>query len=79
MTGEGRTKVCTKCGHEKPGGTTRPIQSTWRRSTSGYHVDHVTPLALEGSDGPENIVLACSHCNQSKGAKHPMDFAGVMC
>lgn len=43
-----------------------------------YHVDHVTPLALGGSNGPENLVISCPTCNTSKGAKHPMDFAGVM-
>jgi 5-methylcytosine-specific restriction endonuclease McrA len=31
---------------------------------------------LGGSNGPENIVIACPHCNQSKNAKHPMDFCG---
>jgi 5-methylcytosine-specific restriction endonuclease McrA len=41
-----------------------------------YHVDHVVPLALGGSNGPENLVIACAHCNLSKGATHPMDFAG---
>jgi 5-methylcytosine-specific restriction endonuclease McrA len=45
----------------------------------GYHVDHVMPLLLGGSNWPENLVLACPHCNQTKGAKHPMDFAGVLC
>jgi 5-methylcytosine-specific restriction endonuclease McrA len=43
-----------------------------------YHVDHVVPLARGGSNGPENIVIACPACNLSKNAKHPMDFAGVM-
>ena len=43
-----------------------------------YHADHVVPLALGGSDGPENIVIACPRCNQTKSAKHPMDFAGVL-
>ena len=46
--------------------------------TRGYHVDHVIPLAAGGSNGPENLVLACPSCNQRKGAKHPMDFAGVL-
>lgn len=41
-----------------------------------YHVDHVMPLVLRGSNGPENLVIACPACNMSKGAKHPMDFAG---
>jgi 5-methylcytosine-specific restriction endonuclease McrA len=49
-----------------------------KRLGKSYHVDHVVPLALGGSNGPENIVVACAHCNKSKGAKHPMDFAGVM-
>ena len=43
---------------------------------SGYHVDHVVPLFLGGSDGPENIVISCPACNMSKGRKHPQDFAG---
>lgn len=44
----------------------------------GYHVDHVVPLSLGGSNGPENIVLACPSCNMKKNASHPMDWAGVM-
>jgi 5-methylcytosine-specific restriction endonuclease McrA len=43
-----------------------------------YHVDHVVPLILGGSNGPENLVIACPHCNISKRDKHPMDFAGRM-
>jgi len=43
-----------------------------------YHVDHVIPIALGGSNWPSNLVVACVACNCSKGAKHPMDFAGVM-
>lgn len=44
----------------------------WRKK----HVDHVTPVILGGSNGPENLVIACPPCNQSKSGKHPMDFAG---
>jgi 5-methylcytosine-specific restriction endonuclease McrA len=44
-----------------------------------YHVDHVVPLSRGGSNGPENIVIACPTCNMQKHAKHPMDWAGVMC
>jgi 5-methylcytosine-specific restriction endonuclease McrA len=40
-----------------------------------YHVDHVTPLSKGGSNGPENIVIACAFCNVSKGAKLPHEFA----
>lgn len=42
----------------------------------GYHVDHVWPLAKGGSNGPENLVLACPSCNQQKHAKTPMEWAG---
>ena len=41
-------------------------------------VDHVVPLSGGGGNGSENLVIACEHCNKSKGAKSPMDWAGVM-
>ena len=41
-----------------------------------YHVDHVVPLSLGGSNGPENLVIACASCNLRTNAKHPMDFGG---
>jgi 5-methylcytosine-specific restriction endonuclease McrA len=44
-----------------------------------YHVDHVVPLALGGGNGPENLVIACPNCNLRKGARHPMEWAGVLC
>lgn len=39
-----------------------------------YHVDHVIPLSRGGSNGPENIVIACKNCNQSKGGKLPHEW-----
>ena len=48
------------------------------RFGSNYHVDHVVPLASGGSNGPENIVIACPECNLKKHATHPMDFAGIL-
>ena len=53
----------------------------WCHEKTGrsYHADHVIPLALDGSDGPENLVIACASCNHSKGAKHPMEWAGRLC
>lgn len=42
--------------------------------SSSYHIDHIMPLALGGSNGKENIQLLCPHCNLVKGAKHPTDF-----
>ncbi len=43
---------------------------------SNYHVDHRIPLSRGGSDGPENIVCACAHCNQTKNAKLPHEWNG---
>lgn len=34
-----------------------------------YHVDHVVPLARGGSNSPDNLVIACPHCNLSKSDK----------
>ena len=44
-----------------------------------YHVDHVIPLILGGSNGPENLVIACPRCNLSKGAKMPHEFSERLC
>ena len=35
------------------------------------HVDHVIPVALGGSDKPENLVTACADCNSGKGSTSP--------
>jgi len=43
-----------------------------------YHVDHVMPVILGGSNGPENLVIACAPCNLSKHDRHPADWAGIM-
>lgn len=34
-------------------------------------VDHVTPVALGGSDDPSNLVAACRDCNFGKGSTSP--------
>lgn len=41
---------------------------------TAYHVDHYIPLARGGSNGPENIVIACPHCNHQKRAMMPDEF-----
>lgn len=40
-------------------------------SKSGYHVDHIMPIALGGTNWPHNIQILCPPCNLSKSAKHP--------
>lgn len=42
--------------------------------TKGYHVDHVIPLAMNGSNDKYNLQLLCAPCNISKKAKHPVNF-----
>lgn len=37
-------------------------------------VDHVVPIARGGSNGPENIVIACAACNFSKQDKLPHEW-----
>jgi len=39
-----------------------------------YHIDHIIPLSRGGGDNPENKVLACPQCNQSKGSKLPHEW-----
>lgn len=40
-----------------------------------YHVDHIVPLALGGSNWPSNLQCLCKTCNLSKGAKDPIEWA----
>ena len=43
--------------------------------SGGKHtVDHYIPLAKGGSNGPENLVMACLTCNCSKSDKLPDEF-----
>ena len=39
-----------------------------------YHVDHVVALSRGGSNGPDNICLACPPCNLSKGSKGLLEW-----
>lgn len=39
-----------------------------------YHMDHIMPLALGGTNTDNNIQLLRAACNKQKHAKHPIDF-----
>lgn len=39
-----------------------------------YHLDHIMPLALGGTNTDDNIQLLRQPCNNQKYAKHPVDF-----
>jgi len=32
-----------------------------------FHIEHIQPVQHHGSDDPENLALACPHCNFHKG------------
>jgi len=40
-----------------------------------FHIDHIYPLAMGGSNYPENLQILCPACNLSKGAKDPIKFS----
>ena len=39
-----------------------------------FHIDHIIPIALGGTNTDDNVQLLCPTCNISKGAKHPISF-----
>ena len=39
------------------------------------HIDHIVPIARGGKTVPDNLQVLCSHCNLSKGAKMPDEYA----
>jgi len=45
------------------------IHLTFPRHKRRATLDHVHPRALGGSGDPENLVLACNGCNQSRGQR----------
>lgn len=41
---------------------------------SKYHIDHILPLYLGGTNDKSNLQLLHQSCNSQKNAKHPIDF-----
>ena len=41
---------------------------------ANFHMDHIMPLALGGTNTDDNIQLLTATCNLKKHAKHPVDF-----
>lgn len=39
-----------------------------------YHLDHIMPLYMGGSNSDENVQLLRAECNLQKSTKHPVDF-----
>ena len=39
-----------------------------------YHLDHIMPIALGGTNTDNNVQLLRAECNHQKHAKHPVDF-----
>jgi len=58
---EAQSYLCFYCS------TPLPLESV-------IHLEHKTPLSRGGSNGPENLALACAPCNLSKGAKTAQEF-----
>lgn len=44
------------------------------RLGSDYHLDHITPLYLGGTNTDDNVQLLRAECNLQKSKKHPIDF-----
>jgi 5-methylcytosine-specific restriction endonuclease McrA len=41
-------------------------------------IDHIMPIALGGSDHPDNLAVLCADCNRAKAALHPDDAEAVV-
>lgn len=42
-----------------------------------WHVEHMVPKALDGTDEPRNLVAACTPCNLAKGDRTALEFVAL--
>lgn len=42
-----------------------------------FTIDHVVPLVVGGTDAPDNLALACFHCNRRKSGHPAMAVSGA--
>jgi RNA polymerase-binding transcription factor DksA len=43
-----------------------------------YHLDHIMPLALGGTNTDDNVQLLLAKCNLRKSAKHPEEWRRIL-
>lgn len=41
-----------------------------------FHIDHLIPIVRGGGNQPENLVISCQPCNNSKSSKTTMEWNG---
>ena len=49
-----------------------------RELGNNYHLDHIMPLKLGGTNTDDNVQLLRSECNLRKGAKHPDEWRKIL-
>jgi CRISPR/Cas system Type II protein with McrA/HNH and RuvC-like nuclease domain len=45
---------------------------------NNYHLDHIMPIALGGTNEDQNLQLLRAECNMKKGAKHPDEWRKIL-
>ena len=45
---------------------------------TGYHIDHIMPIAKGGNNSRSNIQLCCAQCNHEKNAMDPIIYARLI-
>lgn len=53
----------------------RQVTNTFLFARDGYRRDHVVPMSRGGTNTWENVVTACSPCNNRKGSHLPSEVA----